>query len=408
MIEELKTCSFCGKNEEEVLTLYSNDDMTAFICDECITQREGYLESEDEEEKRFDYTLLKPKEIKAKLDEYIIGQESAKKVLSVAVYNHFKRINMIDNDEIEMQKSNILLIGPTGSGKTLLAQTLAKILNVPLAIADATTVTEAGYVGDDVENVLLKLIKAADYDIELAQRGIIYIDEIDKIARKSENTSITRDVSGEGVQQALLKIIEGTVASVPPQGGRKHPNQEMIEIDTTNILFIVGGAFAGLENKIKSRLNKKQIGFGLKNDKTELDDMSIFEHVLPEDIRKFGIIPELIGRLPVITALSELNKEALKSILTKPKNAIVKQYKKYFELENVNLEFEEEAIDEIAELALKRKIGARGLRSIIENTMMDLMYEIPSQENVEKVVVTKELIKEKNENFIKSEERKEN
>ena len=408
MIEELKTCSFCGKNEEEVLTLYSNDDMTAFICDECITQREGYLESEDEEEKRFDYTLLKPKEIKAKLDEYIIGQESAKKVLSVAVYNHFKRINMIDNDEIEMQKSNILLIGPTGSGKTLLAQTLAKILNVPLAIADATTVTEAGYVGDDVENVLLKLIKAADYDIELAQRGIIYIDEIDKIARKSENTSITRDVSGEGVQQALLKIIEGTVASVPPQGGRKHPNQEMIEINTTNILFIVGGAFAGLENKIKSRLNKKQIGFGLKNDKTELDDMSIFEHVLPEDIRKFGIIPELIGRLPVITALSELNKEALKSILTKPKNAIVKQYKKYFELENVNLEFEEEAIDEIAELALKRKIGARGLRSIIENTMMDLMYEIPSQENVEKVVVTKELIKEKNENFIKSEERKEN
>ena len=408
MIEELKTCSFCGKNEEEVLTLYSNDDMTAFICDECITQREEYLESEDEEEKRFDYTLLKPKEIKAKLDEYIIGQESAKKVLSVAVYNHFKRINMIDNDEIEMQKSNILLIGPTGSGKTLLAQTLAKILNVPLAIADATTVTEAGYVGDDVENVLLKLIKAADYDIELAQRGIIYIDEIDKIARKSENTSITRDVSGEGVQQALLKIIEGTVSSVPPQGGRKHPNQEMIEIDTTNILFIVGGAFAGLENKIKSRLNKKQIGFGLNNDKTELDDMSIFEHVLPEDIRKFGIIPELIGRLPVITALSELNKEALKSILTKPKNAIVKQYKKYFELENVNLEFEEDAIDEIAELALKRKIGARGLRSIIENTMMDLMYEIPSQENVERVVVTKELIKEKNENFIKSEERKEN
>ena len=408
MIEELKTCSFCGKNEEEVLTLYSNEDMTAFICDECITQREGYLESEDEEEKRFDYTLLKPKEIKAKLDEYIIGQESAKKVLSVAVYNHFKRINMIDNDEIEMQKSNILLIGPTGSGKTLLAQTLAKILNVPLAIADATTVTEAGYVGDDVENVLLKLIKAADYDIELAQRGIIYIDEIDKIARKSENTSITRDVSGEGVQQALLKIIEGTVSSVPPQGGRKHPNQEMIEIDTTNILFIVGGAFAGLENKIKSRLNKKQIGFGLNNDKTELDDMSIFEHVLPEDIRKFGIIPELIGRLPVITALSELNKEALKSILTKPKNAIVKQYKKYFEFENVELEFNDDAIDEIAELALKRKIGARGLRSIIENTMMDLMYEIPSQENVERVVVTKELIKEKNENFIKSEERKEN
>ncbi len=408
MIEELKTCSFCGKDEEQVLTLYSNEDMTAFICNECITQREEEFEFDDKGEERFDYTLLKPKEIKAKLDEYIIGQENAKKVLSVAVYNHFKRINMIDNDEIEMQKSNILLIGPTGSGKTLLAQTLAKILNVPLAIADATTVTEAGYVGDDVENVLLKLIKAADYDIELAQRGIIYIDEIDKIARKSENTSITRDVSGEGVQQALLKIIEGTVSSVPPQGGRKHPNQEMIEIDTTNILFIVGGAFAGLENKIKSRLNKKQIGFGLSNDKTQLDEMSIFEHVLPEDIRKFGIIPELIGRLPVITALSELNKEALKSILTVPKNAIVKQYKKYFELEGVDLIFEDEAIDEIADLALKRKIGARGLRSIIENTMMDLMYEIPSQENVKEVVVTKELIKEKNENFIKSEERKEN
>ena len=408
MIEDLKTCSFCGKDEEQVLTLYSNEDMTAFICNECITQREEEFEFDDKGEKRFDYTLLKPKEIKAKLDEYIIGQENAKKVLSVAVYNHFKRINMIDNDEIEMQKSNILLIGPTGSGKTLLAQTLAKILNVPLAIADATTVTEAGYVGDDVENVLLKLIKAADYDIELAQRGIIYIDEIDKIARKSENTSITRDVSGEGVQQALLKIIEGTVSSVPPQGGRKHPNQEMIEIDTTNILFIVGGAFAGLENKIKSRLNKKQIGFGLSNDKTQLDEMSIFEHVLPEDIRKFGIIPELIGRLPVITALSELNKEALKSILTVPKNAIVKQYKKYFELEGVDLIFEDEAIDEIADLALKRKIGARGLRSIIENTMMDLMYEIPSQENVKEVVVTKELIKEKNENFIKSEERKEN
>ena len=408
MIEELKTCSFCGKDEEQVLTLYSNEDMTAFICNECITQREEEFEYDDKGEERFDYTLLKPKEIKAKLDEYIIGQENAKKVLSVAVYNHFKRINMIDNDEIEMQKSNILLIGTTGSGKTLLAQTLAKILNVPLAIADATTVTEAGYVGDDVENVLLKLIKAADYDIELAQRGIIYIDEIDKIARKSENTSITRDVSGEGVQQALLKIIEGTVSSVPPQGGRKHPNQEMIEIDTTNILFIVGGAFAGLENKIKSRLNKKQIGFGLSNDKTQLDEMSIFEHVLPEDIRKFGIIPELIGRLPVITALSELNKEALKSILTVPKNAIVKQYKKYFELEGVDLIFEDEAIDEIADLALKRKIGARGLRSIIENTMMDLMYEIPSQENVKEVVVTKELIKEKNENFIKSEERKEN
>ncbi len=406
--EKELTCSFCGKKESEVDMLFANEDMNAFICNECIEAREESFEEESKYEFEMDEVeLLKPKEIKAKLDEYIIGQENAKKVLSVSVYNHFKRIKLLNNEknDVEMQKSNILLIGPTGSGKTLLAQTLAKILNVPLAIADATTVTEAGYVGDDVENVLLKLIKAADYDIELAERGIIYIDEIDKIARKSENTSITRDVSGEGVQQALLKIIEGTVASVPPQGGRKHPNQEMIEIDTTNILFIVGGAFAGLEGKIKSRLNKKQIGFGLESDKMEVQDESIFEHVLPEDIRKFGIIPELIGRLPVITALSELNKDALKSILTEPKNAITKQYKKYFEMEGVNLIFEDEAIDEIAELALKRKIGARGLRSIIENTMMDLMYEIPSEKDIKEVRVTKEMILEKNELFIKSERR---
>ncbi|CAM3170135.1 ATP-dependent Clp protease ATP-binding subunit ClpX [Streptobacillus felis] len=406
MIDEREYyCSFCDKSEDEVKNLYSNEDSTAFICNECLENiedslDEGFVSNFD------DFDLLKPKQIKEKLDEYIIGQEQAKKVLSVAVYNHFKRLSLLDKEDndIEMQKSNILLIGPTGSGKTLLAQTLAKVLNVPLAIADATTITEAGYVGDDVENVLLKLIKAADYDIELAQRGIIYIDEIDKIARKSENTSITRDVSGEGVQQALLKIVEGTVSSVPPQGGRKHPNQEMIEIDTTNILFIVGGAFEGLEAKIKRRLNKKQIGFGLDvENNEELDDMTIFEHVLPEDIRKFGIIPELIGRLPIITALSELNKEALVSILTKPKNAIIKQYKKYFDLENVELIFEDNAIEEIAELALKRKIGARGLRSIIENTMLDLMYEIPSKDDIDKVVITKEMILEKNELFIKSE-----
>ena len=401
MIEELKTCSFCGKNEEEVLTLYSNDDMTAFICDECITQREGYLESEDEEEKRFDYTLLKPKEIKAKLDEYIIGQESAKKVLSVAVYNHFKRINMIDNDEIEMQKSNILLIGPTGSGKTLLAQTLAKILNVPLAIADATTVTEAGYVGDDVENVLLKLIKAADYDIELAQRGIIYIDEIDKIARKSENMSITRDVSGEGVQQALLKIIEGTVASVPPQGGRKHPNQEMIEINTKDILFIVGGAFEGLEGKLRNRINQKRVGFGLEMEEKKLDELTLYENVLPEDLIKYGLIPELIGRLPIITALHGLDEEAMVKILTEPKNSLVKQYKKYFEMEDVELSFDDDAITEIAKLALKRKIGARGLRSIIENVMLDLMYDIPSMEKVSKVRITKEAVEDKEKVIVK-------
>ncbi|WP_064590062.1 ATP-dependent Clp protease ATP-binding subunit ClpX [Streptobacillus moniliformis] len=401
-------CSFCDRSENEVNTLFSNEDSTAFICNECIEDID--IELGYETTSNFDdFNLLKPKQIKEKLDEYIIGQEQAKKVLSVAVYNHFKRLSILDkvDNDIEMQKSNILLIGPTGSGKTLLAQTLAKILDVPLAIADATTITEAGYVGDDVENVLLKLIKAADYDIQLAQRGIIYIDEIDKIARKSENTSITRDVSGEGVQQALLKIVEGTISSVPPQGGRKHPNQEMIEIDTTNILFIVGGAFEGLESKIKRRLNKKQIGFGLNLDKNEdLDDMTIFEHVLPEDIRKFGIIPELIGRLPVITALSELNKEALVSILTKPKNAIIKQYKKYFEIEGVELIFEEDAVEEIAELALKRKIGARGLRSIIENTMLDLMYEIPSKGDIKKVVITKDMIIEKNELFIKSEKGK--
>lgn len=398
-------CSFCGKEESEVERLIqSQEEEDVFICNECIEESEQLLESfreyDEFENRNKEITLLKPVQIKAKLDEYIIGQERAKKVLSVAVYNHFKRIthkqNKLIDDDVELQKSNVLLVGPTGSGKTLLAQTLAKTLNVPLAIADATTLTEAGYVGDDVENVLLKLIKAADYDIEAAEHGIIYIDEIDKIARKSENMSITRDVSGEGVQQALLKIIEGTVASVPPQGGRKHPNQEMIEINTKDILFIVGGAFEGLESKVKNRINEKKVGFGLETENVKLDDLTLFENVLPEDLIKFGLIPEIIGRLPVITALHGLDEEAMIKILTEPKNSLTKQYKKYFEMENVELVFEEDAIVEIAKLALKRKIGARGLRSIIENVMTDLMYEIPSEKDVKKVIITKESVTDKN------------
>lgn len=399
MIKATEKCAFCSRTEEEVGNLICNEDTDTFICFDCTNNiLKMHKEQEEFKEENFDINLIKPKDMKAKLDEYVIGQDTAKKVLSVAVYNHYKRIllNNEDND-VEIQKSNVLLVGPTGSGKTLLAQTLAKVLNVPLAIADATTITEAGYVGEDVENVLLKLIKAADYDIELAEKGIIYIDEIDKIARKSESTSITRDVSGEGVQQALLKMIEGTVSNVPPQGGRKHPQQDMLEIDTTNILFIVGGAFAGIESRIKERLNIKKIGFGIDEDTYELDDETIYDNILPSDLKKFGIIPELIGRLPVITALNSLNKEALIKILVEPKNALLKQYAKYFEFEGIKLTFTKGAIEEIAELALKRKIGARGLRSIVEHVMLDIMYETPSKENVKEVKITKDMIFDKQE-----------